>query len=440
MRPAHPWYRSGTNSWYVELNGKQQPLGRHPDGATPPKRGKGGWNPPADILKAFHKLMATEGDMPVAGETLLAVQVCDLFLQWSEKHSTPATFAWHKHFVASFCGHKGTGRVKVANDAAVGLKDFYSGLGIALATMLESPKFLFRQEIAEPDTEHSGQYRMDAWSKASQLSFFLWNAAPDPELLAAAEKGDLNSQSGLAKQVDRMVKSPRLASGVRAFFTDMLGFDGFTALQKDPQIYPKYGSAVAIDAQEQTLRTLADLLVAQNGDYRDIFTTRKTYLTRLLGSVYAVPVTVSTGWEAHEYPEGDPRAGILTEVSFVALHSHPGRSSPTIRGKALREIMLCQKVPDPPGNVNFTVVQDTGNPMYKTARDRLTAHRTNPACAGCHKLMDPMGLAMENFDSAGGYRTTENGVTIDASGEITGFSASRVAALKGSTTRPSRSH
>ena len=107
--------------------------------------------------------------------------------------------------------------------------------------------------------------------------------------------------------------------------------DGFAALQKDPQIYPKYGSAVAVDAQEQTLRTLTDLLVTHDGDYRDIFTTRKTYLTRLLGSVYAVPVKVATGWEAHEYPEGDPRSGILTEVSFVALHSHPGRSSPTLR-------------------------------------------------------------------------------------------------------------
>ncbi len=98
--------------------------------------------------------------------------------------------------------------MKVANDAAVGLKDFYSGLGISLSTMLVSPKFLFRQEIAETDPDHAGQYRMDAYSKASQLSFFLWDSAPDPELLAAAEKGDLNTDDGLKKQVDRMVASP----------------------------------------------------------------------------------------------------------------------------------------------------------------------------------------------------------------------------------------
>jgi Protein of unknown function (DUF1592)/Protein of unknown function (DUF1588)/Protein of unknown function (DUF1595)/Protein of unknown function (DUF1585)/Protein of unknown function (DUF1587) len=311
--------------------------------------------------------------------------------------------------------------VKDAGESATKLGNFYSGLELSVAAMLVSPQFLFRQEASEPDPDNAGQRRLDAYSKASRLSFFLWDTTPDSDLLDAAEKGDLNSDAGVAKQVDRMVKSPRLASGVRAYFTDMLGFDGFAALQKDPQIYPKYGSAVATDAQEQTLRTLADLLVTNDGDYRDIFTTRKTFLTRLLGSVYNVPVMASTGWEPHEYPDGDPRAGILTEISFVSLHSHPGRSSPTIRGKALREVFLCQKVPDPPGNVNFALVQDTKNPAFHTARARLGAHINQPTCAGCHKIMDPVGLAMENFDSSGGFRSTENDSPIDTNGEIDGM-------------------
>jgi hypothetical protein len=312
-------------------------------------------------------------------------------------------------------------QVKDAGESAAKLGNFYSGLELSVAAMLVSPQFLFRQEVSEPDPDNAGQRRLDAYSKASRLSFFLWDTTPDNDLLDAAEKGELSSDSGMAKQVDRMVKSPRLASGVRGYFSDMLGFDGFASLAKDPQIYPKYGSAVATDAQEQTLRTLTDLLVTRDGDYRDIFTTRKTYLTRLLGSVYGVPVMASTGWESHEYPDGDPRAGILMEVSFVSLHSHPGRSSPTIRGKALREIFLCQKVPDPPGNVNFALVQDTKNPAFHTARARLGAHINQPTCAGCHKIMDPVGLAMENFDSAGGYRVTENDSPIDTKGEIDGM-------------------
>jgi hypothetical protein len=311
-------------------------------------------------------------------------------------------------------------QVKDAGEAADKLGSFYAGLSDSLAAMLVSPQFLFRAEVAEADPGHTGQKRLDAYSKAERLSFFLWDTAPDTELLDAAAKGDLETDSGLKKQVDRMLASPRLQSGVRAFFTDMLGFDGFAALAKDPTIYPKYNSEVSADAQEQTLRTLTDLLVTHDGDYRDIFTTRKTFLTRLLGSIYDVPVKASTGWEPHEYAENDPRAGILMQISFVSLHSHPGRSSPTIRGKALREIFLCQKVPDPPGNVNFALVEDTKNPAFHTARSRLGAHINQPTCAGCHKIMDPVGLAMENFDSAGGFRTTENDTPIETSGEIDG--------------------
>jgi hypothetical protein len=321
-------------------------------------------------------------------------------------------------------------RVKVANAAAVGLKDFYSGLGISLSTMLVSPKFLFRQEIAETDPDHAGQYRMDAYSKAQQLSFFLWDAAPDPELLAAAEHGGLNSDSGLAKQVDRMIASPRLQGGVRAFFTDMLGFEEFETLAKDSMIFPKYNTKVAKDAQEQTLRTITSLLVTEKGDYRDIFTTRKTFLSPLLASVYEVPLAAPAGgWAPYEFPAGDSRAGIVSQVSFVALHSHPGRSSPTLRGKAVREVLLCQKVPTPPANVNFTLVQDTKNPQYKTARARLGAHATDPTCAGCHKIMDPIGLGLEAFDSGGSLRSTENGEVLDTKGELDGMKFTDAAGL-----------
>ena len=327
-------------------------------------------------------------------------------------------------------------QVEVASAAAKTLKSFYSGLGLSLADMLESPQFLFRRGVAEADPVHSGQFHLNAYSKASQISFLLWNSGPDAELLASAENGDLNTERGLAKQVDRLLASPRVEAGLRAFFTDMLQLDDFSTLSKDAAIYPKFTTDVARDAQEQTLRTITDHLLTRKGDYRDLFTTRNTFLTPVLGTIYRVPIppqpeidSADPGWQPYSFPEGDPRAGILSEASFVSLHSHPGRSSPTLRGKALREIILCQKVPDPPANVNFTVVQDTKNPLYKTARERVTAHRTDPVCAGCHKLIDPMGLALENFDSSGGYRETENGVKIDASGELDGVKFTDAAGL-----------
>jgi hypothetical protein len=312
-------------------------------------------------------------------------------------------------------------RVKIANESATKLTSFYAGLSTSLTTMLQSPLFLFRQNVAEPDPANPGQYRLDGYSKAAQLSFLLWDSAPDPALLEAAEKGELHTPEGLAKQVDRMVASPRLVSGVRSFFSDMLGFDKFTTLAKDAMLFPKYSSRVAQEAQEQTLRTLTDLLVTRKGDYRDIFTNRKTYLTPSLASIYGVPLpTTDGGWHAYEYPEGDARAGIMSQVGFAALHSHPGRSSPTLRGVAIRTSLMCQKVPEPPGNVNFTAVQDTSNPNLKTARERLNAHATEAMCTGCHKLVDPLGLGLETFDSAGSVRATENGAVIDTSGELNG--------------------
>ncbi|MDB5392740.1 MAG: hypothetical protein JWM91_246 [Rhodospirillales bacterium] len=321
------------------------------------------------------------------------------------------------------------GPVAMAGEAAEAKGDFYTGLAYGLAELLDSPNFIFRKDVAEPDPSASGKLRLTGYSKASRLSFFLWNAGPDDELLRAAGAGELDKKSDLAKQVDRMLTSPRLESGVRAFFTDFLDFDQFDSLAKDAAIYPVFGQKVAHDAQEQTLRTAVDLLVTQKGDYRDLFTTRKTFLTRNLGVVYQVPVAAEKEWEAHEFPMDDPHAGVLTQLSFTELHAHPGRSSSTLRGKAVREILLCQTVPSPPANVNFTVVQDTSNPEFKTARDRLTAHRTEATCAGCHKIMDPIGLGLENFDGAGQFRTTENGAPINASGEIDGVKFTDTASL-----------
>lgn len=322
-------------------------------------------------------------------------------------------------------------QIGIARMAAEQDKDFYAGLRESLAQMLVSPEFLFRWSDVEGPLG-SGVTTLDSYARASQLSFFLWNSAPDEMLLDDARRGRLNSQKGLAREVDRMLASPRLEAGVRAFFSDMLQFSCATnpcldaTFAKDSTVYPRFTPQVAADAQEQTLRTLVDLLVTHDGDYRDVFTTRQTFLTPDLAAIYGVPLPRNSpngepsAWEPYLYPPGDPRAGILAQVSFVALHSHPGVSSAVLRGRALREVILCQKVPDPPPNVSFKLVLDTTNPNYPTMRSRLDAHITNPVCAGCHKLMDPPGLVMENFDSDGSFRTTQNGAVIDTSGSLDG--------------------
>ena len=301
-----------------------------------------------------------------------------------------------------------------ASASAEKLGDFHAGVAATLATLLVEPEFLFRVEASGADAN-----RLDAFGQAARLSFLLWNTTPDAALLDAAEQGELNNAEGRARQVARLLASPRVESGVRAFFTDFLAFDAFDGLSKDPVIYPAFTRKLADEAKEQTLRGIVDQLLVRHGDYRDLFTTRRSYLTPALGQVYAVPVA-SRDWQLFEFVPEEGRAGLLTEFSFTALHSHPGRSSATLRGKAIRELLLCQPVPAPPNNVDFSVVQDTSNPNFKTARDRLTAHRNDPTCAGCHKVIDPIGLALEQFDGLGQYRETENGAPIDVSGELDG--------------------
>ncbi|SNS30698.1 Protein of unknown function [Sphingomonas laterariae] len=300
-------------------------------------------------------------------------------------------------------------------ESARALGDFHAGLAAALTGLLTSPDFLFR--IDRPGAPEQGRRMVDGWSKASRLSFFLWNAPPDEMLLAAAAKGELDRPEARARLVATMIASPRFADGVRAFFSDFLHLDDIDLLAKDARIYPAFSSAVAADAREQTLRTITDLLVDRQGDYRDLFTTRRIAMNRTLGPLYDVPVA-ERGWTFHQFPDGDPRAGLFTQISFLAQHSHPGRTSPTLRGKAIQEILLCETIPAPPANVNFAVVQDVDNPTLKTTRARLQAHLDDEECASCHKLTDPMGLALEKFDGAGQFRTTEHGEAIDTTGSF----------------------
>lgn len=310
------------------------------------------------------------------------------------------------------------GFVQIANDAAARSGSFNKGLELALSAMLISPNFLYVIETGQPDPKEPGTIVLDDYSRASRLSFTLWNSTPNPMLLDAAAAGKLSDPAQLGQIVDRMVNSPRFEQGVRAFFADMLLFERFDELSKDPIIFPYFNSQVAQAMPEQMLRTIVDHLLKRDGDYRELFTTNRTFMTRALGGLYQVPVTQAKGWQPYQFAPGDDRAGLLGQAGFLAIYSQSGRSSPTLRGRAIRELLMCQPVPNPPGNVNFTAVQDVANKATPTARIRLTAHITDENCAGCHKLTDPLGLSLERFDGIGSFRTKENDAPIDPAGQL----------------------
>jgi hypothetical protein len=304
--------------------------------------------------------------------------------------------------------------------AAVGVKqaqDFYAGLKLALTSLLVAPEFLFRVENAEPDPSNPKQYRLDAYTKASRISFLFWDTAPDPELLAAARSGAIHTESGLKEQLTRMISSPRYEQGARAFFSDMLQLDGFDNLVKDPAIYPKFNQSVADSAKEETLKTTVDLLITKKRDYRDLFASNETFINRSLAAVYDVPFLSSGDWAPYTFPKSTERSGILTQVSFLSLFAHPGTSSPTRRGIKVHEIFMCTPTPDPPADVDFSKVKDSSS---GTIRGRLLDHMENTGCTTCHKRSDPPGLALEHFDGLGQFRAKENGAPIDVSADLEG--------------------
>jgi hypothetical protein len=295
--------------------------------------------------------------------------------------------------------------------------DFYTGLAMSLSGMLISPKFLVINDVVGFDRD--GNPSLDEYSRATRLSLLLWNSFPDNELLQAAKKGGLHKPADVARQVQRMMESPQLEEGVRAFFEDMMNLELMDTIAKDSTIYPAFSRRALEASKEQVLRIIADHVVVHDADYRQLFTTKKLYVNGDLSPLYQLAVVDPAKWT--EFMSADnKRSGLLTQIAFLSTYSQPGRSSPTKRGRGLREVFLCQHVPDPPPNVKM----DLDNPSHRnqTARERLAAHATNPICAGCHKLTDPIGLGLEHFDGAGQWRDKEGESVIDATGTLNGVS------------------
>jgi hypothetical protein len=301
------------------------------------------------------------------------------------------------------------------NKATQATGDGWLGLQVVVNALLQSPNMLYRSELGEPDPAAPGQRRLSDLELASRLSFFLWNSAPDAELLDAAESGALATKEGLSAQAKRLLAAPRAAEASEELFSDYLQLDALDALAKLPETYPQATPALAAAMKEETLTGLRELLFLRGADFRTAFTSTKTFVNADLAKLYGLRAPNAAGFSEVELPAKGPRAGLVLQAGFLALHSHPSRSSPTLRGKFIRESLLCLSIPPPPPDVE-TALPNTG--AATTARQKLSIHREQAKCAGCHGLMDPMGLALENFDGIGAYRETESGLPIDASGEL----------------------
>ncbi len=300
--------------------------------------------------------------------------------------------------------------------------DFRAGATYGLAAMLQSPYFLYRVELGTADPDDPATRWLDDHELATRLSYLLWNTTPDDTLLAAAAAGELSTPEGLSAQATRLLEDPRAEQGVRNLFTEILHLDELDDLSKDPTVFTHASAELGPMAREETLLGIVDLILTQDGDYRDLYTTRDTWVDRSLAALYNVPAPTMDGFGPVRLDPEDGRRGYLGQASFLALNAHLTSTSATLRGKFIQEVVLCHTIPPPPSGVDTSIPEpDADSP---TLRERIQSHLEDPACATCHELTDLIGLGFENFDGVGRWRDTENGATIDASGDLEGESFS----------------
>lgn len=307
---------------------------------------------------------------------------------------------------------------EIAAHAGETLGDFHDGLEMGIALLLQSPSFLFREEIGAPiDASDPAHLRYEGHELATRMAYFLWDAPPDDELLEAAEGGELDTDEGARAQAVRMLGDARAREGVRAFVEDWLALRELDRMVKDPTVFVHASPDVGPAAREETVRVFTNLVFDEETDIRDILTTRVTFVDRRLAAIYEVRAP-REDFGRIELPENGPRRGLLGQVGVLAPNAHPNATSPTRRGAFVRERLLCDRVPAPPANVDTAIPEPS--PDARTLRERLLAHQEVEVCASCHVFLDDVGFGLEGFDSLGRARTTENGAVVDASGALDG--------------------
>jgi hypothetical protein len=272
--------------------------------------------------------------------------------------------------------------------------DFLKGAQLVIEAMLQSSSFLFR-------LDDTAEAKWKPYVAASRLSYSIWDTMPDADLLAVAARGELGTPQGVEKTARRMLADPRARAALNEFAGEWLRFDRILTASKDRRKYPTFQRETAVAMTEEALHFIGDL-VWNDRSFMDLFTARHGFVDVELAPIYGVPVPARE-FDRVSFAQSSERAGILGQALFLALTAKPEDSSPTARGLFVREQFLCQHVPDPPPDVNTNLPAVT-EAKPQTNRDRMSEHVSNPSCATCHQLIDPIGFGLEKFDAVGKRR------------------------------------
>jgi hypothetical protein len=287
---------------------------------------------------------------------------------------------------------------------------FNEGIQIALEGILMSPNFLFR---IERDPAGEASHQVSDYELASRLSYFLWSSMPDDQLLSLAAKGQLHEPEVLHAQTRRMLADARAGALATNFAGEWLGTRNLNFEGPDAKAFPQYDVEMR-DAMQTETQMFFESIVAEDRSILDFLSGKYTFVNERLAKLYGIPGVQGRDFRRIDL-NGTERGGILTQASVLTITSYPTRTSPTIRGKWILTNILNTPPPDPPANVPALATSKEDGKLT-SIRARLEMHRANPVCASCHSGMDPLGFALENYDAIGGWRTTVDGLPVDASG------------------------
>ncbi|MDX1646956.1 MAG: DUF1592 domain-containing protein [Longimicrobiales bacterium] len=318
-------------------------------------------------------------------------------------------------------------RRSVSDDEMDGLMDFYRsgsaeggferGVRDALEAILASPFFVLRLEREPEDVEPGEIYELEDEEIASRLSFFLWGTPPDQELLRVASDGGLNDRDELERQTRRMLSDPRAEALGNRFAAQWLRLQDLYKVRPDPNFYPNFDETLA-DAMHRETEHFFNHLVRENRDALELLTADYTFVNERLARHYGMQGVAGDHFRKVRYEAG-VRSGLLGHGSVLVLTSLANRTSPVLRGKWVMEVLMgTPPPPPPPGVPDLEEVEGTQAGKRLTTRERMEIHRANPTCNACHRFMDPIGLALDNFDVTGQWRLRENGMALDTRGEF----------------------
>ncbi|HEV3216382.1 MAG TPA: DUF1592 domain-containing protein, partial [Vicinamibacterales bacterium] len=292
---------------------------------------------------------------------------------------------------------------------------FDTGIERALRAILASSKFTFRLETEPAAAPPGAPYRISDLDLASRLSFFLWSSIPDDELLDVASRGELKKPAVLEHQVQRLLADPRSEALIDNFAGQWLQLRNLRASLPDQNEFPDFDDNLRQAFKRET-ELLFQSIIRENRNVTDLLTADYTFVNERLAAHYGIPNVYGSHFRRVKVTD-DARKGLLGKGAILLVTSQPDRTSPVVRGKWILDNLLGSPPPPPPSNV--PPLEASRGKTPKTLRQQMEGHRANPVCASCHKLMDPIGFALENFDAVGAWRTRDADAPIDASGQLT---------------------